>query len=694
MNKQIQNFSQLDLSQYLIAPRIQRLVELYQNNAPVDTGICLTPASFRSYLRNQGNDQKLRKIITNIHTQDPDSVASAVRSMRYLFTSELSDQHQQLLQAWYQAYLQKTDTAGVRVVLGWPQRFQNWDQYLPRVEVAIVDSEADLYQVVTKAWLSVAQDVFVSRIAQIHHHGLDWAPTLALIPDKEPEVSLNLLSTHPTRPDSVTAYIEAVWGYWHPKQLDVEPETYLVDKKSGQTIKHNRVVQIEYLKRTQSGIETKNLPKRAQTQSKLTPYMCRQIASHARELENHFAQPLKLQLSYHQGKLRIWDVLAMPQVAVQSNDSVKPPEYQHYKFHQPLALGQSAVSGLVQGRIKRLNTVADYQQLNKHQIVVVNKLKLKHAHHLAKAGGLISSTRNQAGSIAIVARELKLPTVIDVRSSHRLKNNAQVTLDASRGLIFSGKVSLPKTISQYPHSKLNQIRIGIDLNSVDQSNWASLLPFTGSVVIKPTNWLTQNHQLTRNQFLDKTFETAWQIHQAQAENPVLVELPVSVYLDSNLLSHHLSLVDQLARHSQLAIGLALPLFTSSSDWLELTSKIRNKFNHPIHALIQRPAQIFIFESVMEAKPDGLIIDINSLAKNFAQEQNQVVDVSQILDQADTYGLRKALTILANTSQRKHLRLSLRLKQVQLNQESLEYLRQLSPHQLILTPQMYHYLSCI
>lgn len=73
-------------------------------------------------------------------------------------------------------------------------------------------------------------------------------------------------------------------------------------------------------------------------------------------------------------------------------------------------------------------------------ILVVERARPRWATLLPRAAGLISETGGMAGHLASVAREYRVPAIFSLPDACRLlKDAGEVTLDASRNMVFAGK---------------------------------------------------------------------------------------------------------------------------------------------------------------------------------------------------------------------------------------------------------------
>ncbi|ACK71187.1 pyruvate phosphate dikinase PEP/pyruvate-binding [Gloeothece citriformis PCC 7424] len=98
--------------------------------------------------------------------------------------------------------------------------------------------------------------------------------------------------------------------------------------------------------------------------------------------------------------------------------------------------GIGASPGLIEGEIKILTRFQNLTDINQTTILVVPYTDSGWSPVLARAGGLIAEVGGRLSHGAIIAREYKIPAVMDVHNAtHLLQDGQKVRLDGGRGII-------------------------------------------------------------------------------------------------------------------------------------------------------------------------------------------------------------------------------------------------------------------
>jgi phosphohistidine swiveling domain-containing protein/glycerol-3-phosphate acyltransferase PlsY len=98
--------------------------------------------------------------------------------------------------------------------------------------------------------------------------------------------------------------------------------------------------------------------------------------------------------------------------------------------------GIGASAGQIEGRVKIVRTLSDGQDIDRETILVVPYTDSGWAPLLARAGGLISEVGGRLSHGAIVAREYRIPAVMDIsHATEWLQDGQRVRIDGQTGVV-------------------------------------------------------------------------------------------------------------------------------------------------------------------------------------------------------------------------------------------------------------------
>ena len=98
--------------------------------------------------------------------------------------------------------------------------------------------------------------------------------------------------------------------------------------------------------------------------------------------------------------------------------------------------GSCAFGGSVEGTVKIILKTSEFSKFNDGDILVTHMTTPKFTPILKKASGIITDEGGITCHASIIARELKIPCIIGVKSAtKKLKNNMKIRMNADSGEI-------------------------------------------------------------------------------------------------------------------------------------------------------------------------------------------------------------------------------------------------------------------
>jgi pyruvate,water dikinase len=111
---------------------------------------------------------------------------------------------------------------------------------------------------------------------------------------------------------------------------------------------------------------------------------------------------------------------------------------------QPLLKGAPASLGRASGVVRIVHSPADLDTVQAGNVLVAEQTSPDYVPAMKRAAAIVTDTGGRTSHAAIVSRELGIPCVVGTgTASHTLKDGQVVTVDATAGFVFAGKVDLP-----------------------------------------------------------------------------------------------------------------------------------------------------------------------------------------------------------------------------------------------------------
>ncbi len=321
----------------------------------------------------------------------------------------------------------------------------------------------------------------------------------------------------------------------------VSPQEYIVDRDTGELINFKQGNQkYKTVSRKSDGLKEVKIPDELINAPCLSKSQLKIITEYALRIENHFLTPQDIEWTIDKsGEVFILQSrpLAISAPGTSSNTfssfDKTPPDH-------PVLINEGACAspGIGSGKVFLLNRSKDIVKFQSGDILVVRKTSPELTRVLHKASGLIADIGNTTGHLAIIARELDIPVIVNtIDATKRLKNGMIVTVDAGDNKIYEGVVN--ELIDRYKtRSDKKNIFIKSPMHRIWHNISKQVIPLNltdpGSAEFTPENCKTL-HDITRFAHEYSMREMFSLYESAQFEDKHAYPLKFSVPLDIHVI---------------------------------------------------------------------------------------------------------------------------------------------------------------
>jgi pyruvate,water dikinase len=153
--------------------------------------------------------------------------------------------------------------------------------------------------------------------------------------------------------------------------------------------------------------------------------------------------------------------------------------------------GLGASPGIGMGKVKIVRTAKEIKNMERGDILVTEMTTPDFVPGMKKAAAIVTDTGGMTSHAAIVSRELGVPCVVGTgNATSTLKDDMDVSVDGSHGIIYEGLVSAPEAAAKGGGSEVAQAvitaaatitgtKVYVNLADVDQAEKVSKLPADG-----------------------------------------------------------------------------------------------------------------------------------------------------------------------------------------------------------------------
>jgi pyruvate,water dikinase len=302
-----------------------------------------------------------------------------------------------------------------------------------------VKGTAELLKAIKRCWASV----YTARAAFYRAKkgfGFKAIPTAVVVQKQVMSDRAGVgFTVHPMTGDRGQIVIESSYGQGEEiVSGGVTPDTFVLDKKTGKIVEQriSHKSRMKVAKRRGSGLEDAEVPEKMRDRPSLNDSELEALRDLALALEEHYDYPQDFEWTIEKGKIFLVQTRA---VTVLAKAEKKQEEEVEVK---PLLKGLGASPGIGTGRVKLVLDINDLGRVEKGDVLVTQMTTPDYVPAMLKTVGIVTNEGGMTSHAAIVSRELGVPCIVGTSTGTQvLQEGALVSVDGSRGIVYSGKVA-------------------------------------------------------------------------------------------------------------------------------------------------------------------------------------------------------------------------------------------------------------
>lgn len=426
------------------------LGEIYNADIPVPNGFIVTSDAYFKTLNQNGTQDRLRSILFNLDTENPELLATVAKSAQQeILKLKLDQKLERQIVSSYQKLSGKKDTY-VAV------RSSATAEDLPDASFAgqqatflNVKGGKNVISAVLGAWASLfeARAIFYRAEKGFDHFKVGIAvPIQKMV---QSQVSGVMFTIDPITNNKNTITIEAVYGLGEMiVGGQTTPDHYEVSRSKNQIIAKHIAAQTKQLVRGKNGKNKLIAVSRPyQKTQKLEDEQILELAKIGEKIEKHYYFPQDIEWASENGKLYI--VQTRPVTTVKAiNDSKLRVDKKSDAIGKNLEVilqGAPASPVIAAGPVVVIHSPKELSKVKKGYVLVTEMTNPDYVPAMKRAAAIVTDHGGRTSHAAIVSRELGIACVVGTNSATKnLKDNMLVTVDGAKGLVYKGVLSKTK----------------------------------------------------------------------------------------------------------------------------------------------------------------------------------------------------------------------------------------------------------
>ena len=439
------------------------LGELVSAGVPVPPGFVVTTEAYWRFMKVTGLWEKIKNILDGVNVEDTKALDEASRKIREMILK--AEVPEEIAKAIKNSYRELAKRVGVEEPLV-AVRSSASAEDLPEASFAgqqdtflNVKGEDAVVEKVKACWASLftARAIFYRAQQGIDDSKVGMAVVVQKMVNSR---SAGVMFTiHPAAGDPNVIVIESSWGLGEAVVGGkVTPDEFIIDKKTLEIVEKKinpKNIMITYDPERGENVVIE-LPKEKALAPSLSDEEAKILAKYGIKIEQHYGNPMDIEWAVDRD-IKPPNNIFIVQARHETVWSRKMKEGKVEKKESGteaveggriLVRGLPASPGVATGvaRVILDPHGPEAQQFQKGNILVTKMTDPDWVPLMKKAAAIVTDEGGMTSHAAIVSRELGIPAIVGTGNATQvIKTGMLITVDASRGVVYEGKVEIGKS---------------------------------------------------------------------------------------------------------------------------------------------------------------------------------------------------------------------------------------------------------
>jgi len=411
---------------------------------PCPEGFVITTSAYASFLAQNELEKAVFELLSRSRQGDSQSLKETEKAVRTLILEAPlpPELHKEILQTAQKLQKKNGGSSGLALrsssVLEDSHHFSFAGQYATFLNLQPEEIPSKYKEIVAGQFN--ARSLFYMKSKGILEEETAMAVVCQiLIPARASGV---LFTSHEDPEKGETVLINALWGLgkWVVEGT-VHPDLYLLDKQSGRILLQRPARKTHKLQAKEGGglMET-SVPQPLQEIPCLGPVSLTLLWEWARKLEDHFGHPQDVEwVLGPDDRLYILQTRNLRTHGLRKDR--RRPSVSLGEFPVLLEGGTVGSFGIGAGPVFKVKAPGDLEDFPKGAVLVAPNTSSRFVSVMDKAAAIVTDVGSATGHMAVLAREFRLPALVDTgEATRKLENGQMVTVDAYNARIYAGRV--------------------------------------------------------------------------------------------------------------------------------------------------------------------------------------------------------------------------------------------------------------
>ncbi len=457
------------------------LGEMFNLGLPIPPGFVVTAQTYKEFTEKTGIKDRILSYLKGLNSEDTKKLQETAKQIQNLITgTEVpEDIKESIIENYENLDIRKGTTSEMlkneEVFVA--VRSSATAEDLPEASFAgqqatflNVKGKENITKAVRACWASLftARAIYYREKNNFPHDKVFIAVVVQKMINSDRSGVMFTINPSTNNPDEII--IEAVYGLGEMiVSGQANPDLYIVDKKDD-SIKKIEVKKQEIgMFRSKDGENEKRKIKEDLQEKQISDEKeIKELARFGKKIEEHYGKPQDIEWAVEKEEIFIVQSRAVTTFkSKEDGEDTKSGERPGIKEEtgKIILKGETASAGVYSGKVKIIRNLEELNKIEKGDILVTKMTTPDMVPAMQKAGAIITDEGGMTCHAAIVSREMGIPCLVGTEhATETLKEGELVTVHASRGVIYEGKVGV--TEEKKPKEKIAAVE-GIPITATD-----------------------------------------------------------------------------------------------------------------------------------------------------------------------------------------------------------------------------------
>lgn len=452
--KYIKWFNEIDKDDIpIVGGKGANLGELTQKGLDVPPGFCVSAEAYSDFIYYAELDGVIKAIMEGLDVEDSDSLQEASRNIQSVIVSkDIPVDILEEIRRGYKIFATNLNIDDPQVAV----RSSATAEDLPEASFAgqqdtylHISGEDELVKHIRKCWASLwtSRAIYYREKQDFNH----FEVALSVVVQKMVNSAKSgvMFTANPINNNVDEIMINASWGLGEAVVSGlVTPDEYIVNKDDKSIVEENIAEKNMMVIKDSDNVGTveikvkEHLGKEQVNAECLTEEELNTLINYGLKIEELYGTYQDIEWGFDEDTRQLYILQSRPITTIKGENRVEKVEAETKKQELKMIVkGLPASPGLASGKVRNIKDISEIARVKEGDILVTGMTNPDMVPAMRRAVAVVTDEGGRTCHAAIVSRELQIPCIVGAKgASETLKEGMEITVDATRGIVYEGLV--------------------------------------------------------------------------------------------------------------------------------------------------------------------------------------------------------------------------------------------------------------